>query len=147
VAPRLLAAADDVFVGSFLLVPGFQAERRLAPRRQRRFAADRCAAFTTAVRVIVRVHDRTAYARASAQPAAASGFADFDQLVVLVADGSDRGAAGGQDAAHFARRQADNHVAAFLAEQLRFRTGCADQLAAFARSQFDVVDDGAHRNV
>src|SRR5690606_7470019 len=144
---RLLAAADDVFVRSFLLVPRLEAERRFAPRRHRRLAADRRLALAAAVRVVHRVHDGTADRRASAEPAAAAGLADLDQLVVFVADGTDGGAARAENAAHFARRQAHDHVAAFLAEQLGFRAGRPDELAAFARLQLDVVDDGADGDV
>ena len=105
---RLLrATANNIFVRSFVFLPGFETERRFTPRRHRRFASDRRLTFTTAVRVIVRVHAEPRTLGRLAEPAAASRFSDLDQFVVLVADRTDRGAACFQDAAHFARSQPD----------------------------------------
>ena len=47
-------------------------------------------AFTTAMRMVDRIHDDPAYVRATAQPSVASCFADSDVLVVQIADLADR---------------------------------------------------------
>src|SRR5690606_11336088 len=143
----LRTATNNILARSFFLFAGFETERRLAPWVHWRFAADWCATFAAAVRVIVRVHDDTADFRTLAQPACAACFTDFDQLVIFVAYGTDRCAASFEDAARFAGAQTDNRISVFLTEQLCFCTSSADQLAAFARLHLDVVDNRTDRNV
>src|ERR1035437_8897738 len=70
----LAAPRHDELIGS-LIVSGLVATRRLAPWGHRVTATARLA-FTTAVRVIDRVHYDTTVGRANAFPAIASGLAD-----------------------------------------------------------------------
>ena len=104
-------------------------------------------AFAAAVRVIDRVHRNAAVVRALAQPALASGLTQRNVFVIAVADHADRRHAVGRNAPHFARRQLQQRHRAFARNQLRLRAGRTRHLRALARPQFDVVDDGAGRNV
>src|SRR5688572_5266241 len=72
-----------------LAMPRLVALGGLAPRRHRVTAA-RGFAFTTAERVVHRVHGDAAHVRALAQPAAAARLADRDVLVIEVAHLADR---------------------------------------------------------
>src|SRR5690606_20966 len=112
-----------------------------------RRAADRRLALAAAVRVVHRVHDRTAHRGTASQPTGTPGFALVDQFVILVAHGADGRAAFFQHAADFAGGEADDGVLVFLAEQLRLRAGGAHQLPALAGLQLDVVDHGADGDV
>src|SRR5579884_1061591 len=86
----LLSSAVDDEIVSPLVVASLVAARRLAPRRHRVTPAAGLA-FTTAVRMIDRVHRDTAVHRAASQPARAAGFADRNIFVIQVADLTDGG--------------------------------------------------------
>src|SRR5262249_30847616 len=115
-------AAHDQLVGCLVLAAGALAERRHAPRGDRVAAALRLA-LAAAVRVVDRVHRGAADGRALALPAAASGLAARDVLVIQVADLPDGGAAGQEHATHLARRQAQHGVGPVLRNQLHARAG------------------------
>src|SRR6185295_7665739 len=83
-------AANDQLVGFLVLRAGALAERRHAPRGDRVAAALRLA-FTTAVRVVDRVHRRAADGRALPEPARTAGLADGLVAVLDVADLADGG--------------------------------------------------------
>ena len=100
-----------------------------------------------AVRVIAGVHDGAAAAGAHAHVALAAGLAQVDVLVVKVGDNADGRDAVQRDVAHLAGRQANQRVAVLLGHQLRHNAGGADQLAALARVQLDVVDHGTDGDV
>src|SRR6188472_1069988 len=89
----LLAALHDEFGRLLLALAGLDAERGLAPRGLRMLHADRVLTFTTAVRVVHRVHDLAADARAEALMAHAAGLAETDEPMVRIGDGADRGRA------------------------------------------------------
>ncbi|CDN41036.1 Uncharacterized NAD(FAD)-dependent dehydrogenase [Paenibacillus sp. P22] len=146
---RLLfrTATNNILARCFLLLARFGTKGWFAPWRHRRFASDWSAAFTTTVRVIVRVHDNAANFRTLAQPTGTAGFTDFHELVILVAHRTDRCTASFQDAAHFTGAKTDNHVGFLFAEKLSFRAGCANKLSTFARLQLDVVDKRTDWNV
>ena len=74
------------------------------PRRGRVIALR--ATFTTAVRMIHRVHRDTAHSGSNAHPARTTGLADTDVLMLLIADRADSRAALLSNIAEFARRQA-----------------------------------------
>src|SRR4029450_10007677 len=76
-----LATAHDVAVGRLVLLARAVAERRHGPRG-RRVAPRRRRALAAAVRMVDRVHRRTARLRANAPVALASGLADLDVLVI-----------------------------------------------------------------
>src|SRR3954470_13326257 len=86
------ATAHDVAVGCLVLLTSPVAERRDAPRGDR-VTAGRGRSLTTAVRVVDRVHRRSAGLRADAHVALASGLADLHVLVIGVADRTDRATA------------------------------------------------------
>src|SRR6266404_2817493 len=140
----LLSALDNVLVGA-LIVPGLLAQRRERPRRLRVIALD--AAFTTAVRVIHRIHRYAANRRTNTLPARTSSLAVSLVLVVQIADLANCRHTINCELADFARRQLDQRQVAFLAEQLRGSSRCAHQLAATAWIQFNVVHHRARRNV
>ena len=104
-------------------------------------------ALATAVRMVARVHDDAADLRPLAHVASATGLAEVLVLVVEVADLADRGHAAERHPAHLARRQADLRVVALLGQQLGRRAGGADDLAALAGDELDVVDRRAERDV
>src|SRR5262249_4632617 len=83
----LLPALDDVLVGA-LVVTRLLAQRRKRPRRHRVIALH--AAFTTAVRVIHRVHCHSANGGTNTKPPRAAGLAERFILMVEVADLANR---------------------------------------------------------
>src|SRR5690606_2714702 len=83
-------ATHDVLVGA-LISAGAIAERGLAPGRLRAGQTDGCTAFAAAVRVVDRVHHRTAHLGAAAPVARPAGLAPLDGRVfdvVHLADGA-----------------------------------------------------------
>ena len=108
---------------------------------------DRALAFAAAVRVIVRVHDRTADGRADTHMTGTAGFADVDVLMIKVTDLADDCGAVHADQTNFAGGQTDLRKLCVLRHQLRGSTGGADELRAAARIQLNVVDDGTNRDV
>src|SRR4051812_10397652 len=109
--------------------------------------AARGLAFTTAVRVIHRVHHDAAVGRLDSHPALAPGFADGDVLVIGVANLADGRHAIDEHATGFAGRQLEQSPFAFLCDQLCLSTGGAHHLRAFAGLELDVVHRGAGRDV
>src|SRR5581483_2164196 len=139
------AGADDQLVRFLVLRAGALAERRHAPRRDRVAAALRLA-LAAAVRMVDGIHRRAAHCRALAPPAAAAGLAARDVLVVDVADLADGRAARERDAAHLARREAQDGKALVLRDELDARAGGAGHLRALPRLQLDVVHERAGRD-
>ena len=117
----------------------------LAPRRDRGAAA-RGPAFTTAVRVVDRVHGDAANVRAAAHVTDAAGLAEVLVHVVGVRNRAHRGHAAVQNHAQLARAETDLGVAGVAADQLGVGAGRAGHLAALARLHLDVVDDRADRH-
>src|SRR6266542_1911820 len=128
-SPPLAATAEDELVGGLVAVAG--ATLRLAPRAHR-VAATRALALATAERVVDRVHGHAARLRALAAVAVAAGLAPADQVVLGVADLTDRGAAGHLDLADLAGGHAQGGPAALLGQQLDRHAGGAAQLGAAA---------------
>src|SRR5688572_17534090 len=87
-----MTRAHDHLVGR-LVRPGALALGRLAPRCHR-MATTGGAAFTTAVRMVDRVHDDTAVMRTLAAPNGTTGLAVVDVGVIRVGDRADRSKAG-----------------------------------------------------
>src|SRR5690606_40561446 len=94
-------AADDVLV-RLLVAARSLALVRLAPRGDWMMAAGG-AAFTTAMRMVDRVHRDTAHVRLAAEPARPAGLAQVDVRVVRVRHRTDRGEAGPKHTALLAR--------------------------------------------
>src|SRR6202167_1425946 len=104
-------------------------------------------AFAAAVRVIHGIHHDTANRGAHAEPAHRAGLAEYPQVVLIVADLADGGAAVDMNLAHFAGLQPQAGVHAFARRELRRAAGAARQLAALANLQLDVVRRPAHGDV
>ena len=98
-------------------------------------------ALATAVRVVDRVHDGTADGRAHVHVTLTAGLADDDVGVIGVADLTDGGAAGNEDAAHLGGRHTDDSVLALLTHQLAGVTGRTGDSSALARLELDGVDE------
>src|SRR5690554_475039 len=129
---------DNQTVGGFLL-SGPPSERRFPPRSNR-CAADRRSSFTTAVRVINRVHRHTPHGRPPPQPADAPGLTDGDILMLHIAGLANGGHTIQVDKAHLAGGQADMGIVALFRHELRGRSGTAHQLPAAVLVQFNIMD-------
>src|ERR1700722_12168034 len=104
-------------------------------------------ALAAAVRVIDRVHHDAAHRRPHAQPAHRAGLAEHAQVVLIVADFADGGAAIDVDLANLPRLQAHARIQPFARRELRGAAGRAGELAALAHFHLDVVHRAADRNV
>ncbi len=93
------------------------------------------------MRMVDRVHDGTANARADALPAVTAGLADLDVAVLGVADLANGGAAGEQNATHFGGGHAQDGVLAFLAHQLNARAGGTRDGCTATRLELNCVDE------
>ena len=84
--PGLLGVSslDDELVGSLLCASGLVTKSGLAPRGNRSGTSNRGLTLTTAVRVVVRVHDRTTYCRSDAEVTCSAGLTEVYVLVVEV---------------------------------------------------------------
>src|SRR5579885_901045 len=141
----LFSSANDHLVRSFV-VSGLVTASRLSPRSYRITTAG-CITFTAAVRMIHGVHRNAANVRTNSTPSRASGFTERDVFVLDIANLTNRRHTVDDHATNFARRQAQLRVIAFLRNQLGRRTGAANHLSAFTRSQLDIVNLRAERNV
>src|ERR1700754_1863682 len=99
-----------------LVAAGAITLRRRAPRAHR-VATCRRLGFTTAVRVIDRVHSNTTHRRTDTAPAVCAGLTDLTQAVLFVAHFTDGRAALDVHAADFARTQTPLSVDAFASQQ------------------------------
>ncbi|OHX18197.1 hypothetical protein BI344_10995 [Chromobacterium sphagni] len=140
-----IATAYDHVVGT-LVATGTEALSRSAPWANRH-AAFASAAFTTTVRVIDRVHRRTANGRADAAPTRSTCFTQLAQGVLFITHFTNSCTAIDVHQADFARAQTQLSVSAFASQQHRRSTSGANHLGALARLQFHAVDSGTHRDV
>src|SRR5688572_16635713 len=137
--------ADDQIVALVLLDAGAQAHGRTSPLGLRRHAG-RLLALATAVRMVARVHRRSAHLGPSTHVARTAGLADLLVLMVEVAHLADGRHALDAHPAHLARRQADGGEVALLGKQLGAAAGAPHDLPAATGDQLDVVDLGAERD-
>ena len=128
------------------MLSGLVAKSRLAPGCARARTSDRCTAFAAAVRMVIRVHDGTADRRADAHVALAAGLADVDQVVVSVADDTDRGAAVDRNHSHLSGGKTKRRVFTFFSHQLSAVACRADHLAAASRLKLNIVYHGTDRD-
>src|SRR4029077_20310556 len=105
----VLAALDDHVVRA-LVVTGLQSLGVPAPRGHRVRVALAGLALAAAVRVVDRVHGQAAHRRAYAAPALGAGLAVAAQVVLVVADLADGGAAVDVHLARLAGLQAQERV-------------------------------------
>ena len=99
------------------------------------------------MRVIAGGHRRAAHGRADAHVALAAGFAQLDVAVIQITNLADGGIAHLAHQANFAGGQADLGIIAFFGQQLSSSARGADQLAAFALLQLNIVDQRADRDI
>src|SRR5687767_2630122 len=137
-----MARAQDKLVGR-LVGPGLLALGRLAPWGNR-MAATGGAAFTTAMRVVDRVHGDAAIVRTLALPDGATGLAEIDVAVVRIGDRADGGDAEAADDALLTRIEAQDRHALVAADKLRVSASRTGDLATLAGLQLDIVDDRAN---
>ena len=136
-----VSALDDELVGGVLRLTSLITHSRLAPGGNRTGTADRGAALTTTVRMVVGVHDGAADGGTDTHVTGTAGLADVDVLMVDVADLADDCDAVRADETDFAGRQTDLRILRVLGHQLGVVTGGADELCAAAGVDLDVVDD------
>src|SRR5687767_7841273 len=137
--------ADDQLAALVLLGSGAQAHGRLAPLGLRRHAG-RLLALATTVRMVARVHRRSAHGRTLAHVTGTSRLADLLVLMVEVAHLSHRRHALEAHAAHLVGRQPQRRVVAFLGQQLGAAAGAAHDLSPTPGDELDVVHLGAERD-
>src|SRR6202030_3915909 len=134
--------AVSALVATRLLALGLQ-----TPRAHRMRVALAGLAFAATVRMVDRVHHDAADGGAHAEPTDRSGLAEHPQVVLVVSDLADGGAAVDMNLAHFAGFQTHAGIHALARRELRGPAGTARQLAALTDLEFDVVDRAAHRDV
>lgn len=104
-------------------------------------------AFSTAHGMVDGVLNHSANASLASQPASLAGLAERDVLVFAVANHANGGGAFEQELAKLTARHAHERKLSFSSHQLSADAGRADQLRAAAGFEFDVVNQGAVRNV
>src|SRR3954463_1308081 len=118
----------------------------LAPRGLGRHPG-RGLAFASAVRMVAWIHDDTSDLGPLPEMPGTAGLAEILVFVVEVADLADGGHAAHRDAPHLTGRKPDGGERSLLCEQLGRYAGRADDLAALAGDELDVVDRGAERDI
>src|SRR5467141_932954 len=141
----LVPELDDHAARAFVLA-GLVAFCESAPGTHRILARGGLA-FTSAVRIVVRIHRDAAYGGPHAAPAHSPGLADRFEAVLLVADLADGGAAVDVHLADLARTQPQLRVAALSRKQLNRGARGARELCAPAGLHLDTVNRGADRDV
>src|SRR5574344_817748 len=129
--------------GILLEVTSLDAHAALAPRGTRSIAADRAFAFAAAVRVVIRVHRRAANGRTDVVPAGLARFSFINEVEVLIANDSDGRPAVIEELPDLGGSKTDHDVLAFRTQHLSGGSGRAAHLAAFARLELNVVDEGS----
>ncbi|AOZ52930.1 hypothetical protein BKX93_16555 [Chromobacterium vaccinii] len=140
-----IATAYDHVVGT-LVATGTEALGRSAPRANRH-AAFASAAFTTTVRVVDRVHRRTANGRANTAPTGSASLTQLAQGVLFVTHFTNGRTAIDVHQADLARAQTQLSVHAFASQQHCRSASGTNHLSALAGLHFHAVDSGTHRDV
>ncbi len=100
------------------------------------------APLTTTVGVVDGVHGHTTHGGAHAQPAGTTGLAERAVLVLTVGSPHRWWRGRLEELAHFARGEANRGVLAFFGGELTPGASRTSELAALARLELHVVDDG-----
>src|SRR5882672_3882488 len=140
----LLPTLNDLLVRS-LIPAGLLAQRGESPRRLRVVALD--LTFSSAVRMIHRVHGHAAHGGLDAAPPRASGLAERFILMVKVANLANRSHAIDRKLAYFTAGHLHQREIAFFTQKLRRSARGAHRLPAASRIQLQVVYHRAGRNV
>ena len=109
--------------------------------------SDRGLTFTAAVRVVTRVHDRTADCRADTLVTGLTGFTDLDGIMLNVTDLTDSRLAVEADDPDLTGGEADLSLTVFLSDELSENACRADELCALAGVKLDVVDKSTDRDI
>ena len=130
-----------------MVVSGLETESRLAPRCNRAGSADGRLAFTTAVRMVVGVHDRTSYGGSEALVTSTSCLTEVHILVVDVSDLTDGSHAVESDVSHLTGRKPYESVAVFLTHELCHVACSSYELSALAMIKLDGMDKGTNGDI
>ena len=141
------SAFQDQFAGSFLVLPGTSTKSTLAPRSNRTLTTNRGVTFTTAMRMVVRVHRNTAVSRTDTKPTGTAGFTKGQVFVIQVADFADGCTAVDVDLTELTRGETEQGIAAFLSHELDTSASRTAKLTTFADFHFDVVDHGTKGDI
>ena len=110
--PTLLRpAAENKFIRRFIAARTATLSR-FTPRGFRPRHTDRRSTFTTTMRVIIRVHGRTADCRSNTHMPLATGLTELDIALLYITNLANRGQAVLQYIAFFTRRQAQGYISA-----------------------------------
>ena len=131
--------------GIFFL-SGRNAESRFAPRSFRMFQTNRLFTFTTTMRMVVRVHRRTADSRADAHSSFASGSADDDIHMIRITGLTDRAKTFFINQTDFTGRHFQLREVSFDAHHKNGISGAASNLSALARNHFHAANGDAGGN-
>ncbi len=104
-------------------------------------------AFTAAHGMINRVHGHTANMGTFALPSCPARFTQFLAFMLGIADLADTGPAFLMKPTHFTGGQFYQNIFAFLGHQLGGSAGASYQLGALAYFHFNIMDDGAQRDI
>ena len=104
-------------------------------------------ALATAHGVIDGIHRNSSYMRTPSLPPTSSCLTQFLALMLAIPYLSDTGAAVAVEFSNFSGREANEDVTSFLCHELSSDTGASYELCALADFHFDIVNNGAKRNV
>ena len=138
---------NDELVCSRLLVAGLVTHCGLTPRRNRGRTSDGGLAFTTAVRVVARVHDGTADCRADTHMTLLTCFTDLDILMLEVADLTDCRLAVEGNESYLAGGKSYLSGTVFLSHELSDSARASYELTALAGVKLDVVDKSTYGDI
>src|SRR5262249_36598488 len=130
-----------------LVVASLEALRVPAPRGHRVRIALAGLTLAATVRVVDRIHRKTAHCGTYTAPTLRAGLSVTTQVVLVVAHFADRGATVDVHLARLSRLQTHIGINAFACRERHGAAGAAGELSASTRLQLDVVHDRAHGNV
>ena len=96
-------------------------------------------AFTTAERVVDRVHGHAANLGTTTEPAIATGLAQRDIFMLNVANLTNGSQAGRQNLANFSGRHTQQRILPFLGNKLGISSGSTAELTATTGIELDIV--------
>ena len=123
-----------------MLSSGLVAHGRLAPRSNRGRTSDRRLAFSTAVRVVAGVHNRSANGRPYAHVALSARLAQVHVFVINVSYLTDGSHAVGGNVTHLTGGESYQYSCALTAHKLCHVSGGSYELCALAGVKLDVVN-------
>jgi len=102
-------------------------------------------AFTTAHRVVNRVHDNAAVARTATKVTATTGLTTNLEVVLGIADNTDGGTASLENHTHLAAGHLDDSILVVARHELGISTGGTNHLGALTGTKLNVVDERTKR--